>query len=135
MSGLQANFVDTQDVSLTNNDDAVTYNQLENVRVGIRHQTSYHQLTSDVVDKNFSLADIVIEGDIVATNPELALLKTLSTMVNAQLPSRNWTVTYVDQSGTTVTYTGLGYLSVFEPIDDGEGAVTWRFRLDMRTIA
>lgn len=134
MSGIQDNFIDTQDVSLTNTTDGVTYTQLENVRIGRRHATSFHQLTDDTVDKNFSLADIIIEGDIIATSPQLALLKTLSTMVNAQLPIRNYTVMFVDQSGTPTTYTGSGFLAVFDPIDSGESAVTWHFILEMRAL-
>jgi hypothetical protein len=134
MSGIQDNFVDTQDVSLTNNTNAVTYTQLENVRVSKRHNKSFHQLTDNLVDKNFSLTDVTIEGDIVATNPELALLKTLSTMVNAQLPLRSWTVSYTDQSGTVVDFTGDGYLAVFDAIDNGESAVTWHFVLEMRSV-
>ncbi len=134
MSGVQANFVDTQDVSLTNISDGITYTQLENVRIAINHATSFHQLSDNTVDKNFSLADVTIEGDIIMTNPELALLKVLSTMVNAQLPIRNYTVLFTDQSGTLTSYNGDGFLAVFEPVDSGESALTWHFVLQMRAI-
>ena len=135
MSGVQAEFIDTQDVQLTNVSDGVTYDQLENVRISRKHVTSFHQLTSDEVDKNFSLTDIMIEGDIIATSSELALLKTLSTMVNAQLPIRNYTVLFTDQSGTPTSYNGDGFLSIFDPVDSGEGALTWHFVLEMRAMA
>ena len=134
MSGVQAEFIDTQDVTLTNISDGVTYDQLENVRVSTRHVTSFHQLSDDTVDKNFSLADITIEGDIIATSSEFALLKTLNTMVNAQLPIRNYTVLFTDQSGTPTSYNGDGFLAVFEPVDSGDGAITWHFVLQMRAL-
>lgn len=134
MSGVQAEFIDTQDVTLTNISDGVTYDQLENVRVSTRHVTSFHQLSDDTVDKNFSLADVTIEGDIIATSSEFALLKTLSTMVNAQLPIRNYTVLFTDQSGTPTSYNGDGFLAVFEPVDSGDGSLTWHFVLQMRAL-
>ncbi len=134
MSGVQEEFIDTQDVSLTNVSDGITYTQLENVRISIRHSPSMHQLTDDTVDKNFSLADAIIEGDIIATSQELGLLKTLSTMINAQLPIRSWQVVFFDQSGTVTGYVGDGFLAVFEPIDSGESSVTWHFVLQMRAL-
>lgn len=134
MSGLQEDFVDTQDVSITNVSDGITYTQLENVRISIRHAPSFHQLSDNTVDKNFSLADAIIEGDIIATSNELGLLKTLSTMVNAQLPIRSWQVVFFDQSGTVTGYVGDGFLAVFEPVDSGESAVTWHFVLQMRAL-
>lgn len=134
MSGVQGDFIDTQDVALTNVSDGITYTQLENVRISKIHNKSFHQLSDDTVDKNFSLADAIIEGDIIATSQELGLLKTLSRMVNAQLPIRDWQVTYIDQSQVITGFVGEGFLAMFEPIDSGEGAVTWHFVLQMRSL-
>ena len=135
MSGVQANFVDTQDVRLTNISDGISYTQLENVKISKKHVRTLHQLTDDTVDKNFSLTDAIIEGDIIMTQPEFALLKTLSTPVNAQLPIRNYTLLYTDQSGNPASFNGDGFLAVFETTDPGDGAVTWHFVLEMRSVS
>lgn len=117
--GSQANFVDTQDVSLTNLTDNLTYTQLTDVQLILTKMVNKHQLTDDTIDNMFSLRMVSMRANIVLTNPEIATLLTLY----SSSVSKIWIIEYIDFSNTSIKLTVNGQIKDFHIIDSGDSAI------------
>jgi len=68
--GSRANYVDTQDVSLTVSTEDFTFTQVTNVRINREHNVTTHYLTDDTVERIANLEIPLIEGDVILTPPQ-----------------------------------------------------------------
>ena len=127
--GVPANFVDTQDVTLTNLSDNLTYTQLTNVSFDIDSIVEKNQLTDDKIDNVFSLRMNAIQGEMMVTNPQWAALVTLTVDVDGVRPVKVWSISWTDATGTTVNTSFNGQLQTLSPVDSGLGFVTLFFRI------
>jgi len=128
--GVPANFVDTQDVNLTNLSDAKTYKQLTNVTLSISRTVHKHFLTDDTIENLASMRHISMSGKMVLTNPQVADLITLTGTGSAAPVSKVWSIAYVDSSNTTKTLSINGQLMVFDIIDTGISVTTANFSIE-----
>ncbi len=128
--GVPANFVDTQDVNITNTTDSKTYKQLTNVTLSITRTVHKHFLTDDSIDNLTSMRHISMSGKMVLTNPEVADLITLTGSGAAAPVTKIWSIAYVDSSNTTKTISINGQLMVFDIIDTGISVTTANFSLE-----
>lgn len=128
--GVPANYVDTQDVSLTNVTDSLTYLQLTDVIPDITSTVTKHQLTDDTIDNVFSLRLMSIQGNMVLTTPQLAALVVLTVDVAGVRPSKVWSVAFTDSSGLSITMSFQAQLKELRPVDDGSDVVRMFFRLE-----
>lgn len=133
--GVPQNFVDTQDVSLENLSDSLTYTQLTDVNFTINSTVEKNQLTNDRIDNVFSLRMISIEGNMVLTRPEWAALLALTIDVNGIRPAKIWKVNWTDATGTTLSTAFNGQMQTLTPIDIGLGSVTLFFRIQSDEVA
>jgi len=117
--GSQANFVDTQDVSLTNTSDSLTYTQLTDVQLILTKNLVKHQLTDDTIDNVFSLKMISLRANMVLTNPEISALLVLY----SSSATKVWTIKYIDFSNTTKSIAINGQIKDFNILDSGENVV------------
>lgn len=132
--GVEANFVDTQGLTLENVTDGLIYDQVLTLdAIDILHSVKFHQLTNDTVEKILSLSDSSVGVTLLVTEPELALLVNLSTQTAAQSPERNWNVNITDQSANTTVLGGIAKISEFKIIDSGVGLATIKMTLDFIT--
>jgi len=129
-TGVQANFVDTQNAKLTNLSDSLTYTQLTDLVIDIDSNVSKHELTDDTIDNVFTLRMISLQGNMWVTNPQWAALLTLTADVDGVRPSKVWTIEWTDQSNTVVTTAFNGQMKTLRPIDTGIGAIKLFFRLE-----
>lgn len=132
--GIPQNFVDTQDVSLTNVTDSLTYLQLTDVIPDITSTVTKHQLTDDTIDNVFSLRMNSIQGNMVLTTPQLAALVTLTVDVAGVRPLRIWTVAFTGAGGLSTSLVFEAQLKELRPIDDGSDSVRMFFRLEATAV-
>ncbi len=132
--GLPANYVDTQDVNLTNVSDSLTYRQLLGIRLEITRTVTKRYLTDDRIENLTSMRQISMTGDMILTQPEVAALIVLTGTGAAAPVSKLWKIDYVDASNNNVNMTINGQLITFEPNDDGLGVVTANFRLEVDEV-
>ena len=128
--GTQSNFVDTQDVTLINLTDALTYKQLTDVVQDIDSNLTKHHLTDDTVDNVFDLYANFIQGNMWVTTGEWADLVALTADVNGIRPIKIWTLQWVDQSNNSLATSINGQIKTLRPIDSGIGAVQLFFRIE-----
>jgi len=128
--GVPANFVDTQDVNITNATDSKTYKQLTNVTFSINRTVHKQFLTDDTIDNLASMRHISMSGKMVITNPEVADLITLTGSGAAAPTTKLWRIVYVDSSNTTKTISINGQLMVFDIIDTGISVTTANFSIE-----
>jgi len=134
-------FVDTQGFAVMFEEpdpstDTTEYRQvLSVIPAQIKHNVDFNSLTSDAVEKLFSLTDAAFEIIMMVTQPELANLITLSLQVNAQLPTRFWSVTLTSVSGNSTVIDGTAAVSKLSIIDPGVGFATIELTLDFVTTA
>jgi len=133
-TGSPDNFVDTQDVSLTNVTDSLTYAQLTDVIPEISSDVTKHHLTDDTIDNVFSLRLNSIQGNMVLTTPQLAALIVLTVDVSGVRPKRIWAVSFTDASGSSITISFVAQLKDLRPTDDGSDAVRMFFRLEATEV-
>ena len=86
--GSQANFVDTQQATLTNVTDSLTYIQITDQEINIDSTVTKHHLTDDTVDNVFDLYANYIQGNMWATTSEWAALVNLTVNVNGVRPTK-----------------------------------------------
>ena len=132
--GVPANFVDTQDVSLTNVTNSLTYLQLTNVLFDIDSNVEKNQLTDDTIENVYSLRMNSIQGEMLVTTPQWAALVVLTVDVAGVRPGRLWEVSWTDASGTNVTTTFFGQIKTLRPIDSGIGFVSLFFRIEATEV-
>jgi len=101
----------------------------------VEHNVDFNSLTSDQVEKLFSLTDAAFEVIMMVTQPELVTLTSLSLLVNAQLPLRLWTVTMTSVSGNSTIIEGTAGISKLSIIDAGVGFSTIEMTLDFVSSA
>ena len=80
--GLPIDYIDTQDVTITNTTDSLTYKQATNVRFFIEAKLTRRQRTDDIFENLWDLVTPAIEADIMVTQPEIAALVTLMVQTN-----------------------------------------------------
>ncbi len=129
-AGVEANYVDTQDVNLTNLTDSLTYKQVTNVKLLISRTLTKHFLTDDKIDNLGSMRHISMEGEMILTNPQVAALIALTGTGAAAPVSKVWEINYVDRSNTSESIAINGQLFDFNIIDSGISVVTAHFRLE-----
>ena len=134
-TGTSAGFVDTQGFLLklknVNDDDTISFTQVLSLTPAkIEHSVDFNQLTNDTVEKLFGLTDAAFDVKMMLTQPEINLLLGLVLPVNAQLPSRFWTVTITDVSGGSTDIEGDAFVSKLDIIDPGVGFSTVEMTLD-----
>jgi len=132
--GVPANFVDTQDVSLTNVTNSLTYLQLTNVLFDIDSNVEKNQLTDDTIENVYSLRMNSIQGEMLVTTPQWAALVVLTVDVAGVRPGRLWEVSWTDASGDNVTTTFFGQIKTLRPIDSGIGFVSLFFRIEATEV-
>jgi len=130
--GARINYVDTQDISLEVSTENLIFTQVTNVKINIEHDVKTHYLTDDTVERVSNLEIPSIEGDVVLTVPEIPDWN-LYLKVDSQglLPTRNWTIKFTDQTGTSATYVlNSGKLTQFFADDSGLGSATHHFVIE-----
>ena len=130
MVGTEANFVDTQGVSLVNTTDGLTYTQVTDSNLDIHKLVEKHDLTDDTVDNVFSLYRNFIEAIMVVTTPELAALITLTVPTSGELPTKIWTLAYTNYSGSNADISITGQVQTLRIIDEGIGTVKLFIRIE-----
>lgn len=130
--GIRCNYVDTQDVSLQVSSENLIFTQLTNAKINRERDVTTHYLTDDTVERISNLEIPSIEGDVVLTVPQIAQWNVyLVSDSQGLLPTRDWTLTFTDQSNTSASYTlTSGKLTQFYAIDSGLGAATHRFIIE-----
>ncbi len=130
--GVRTNYVDTQDVSLLVSTENLIFTQVTNVRINRERDVTTHYLTDDTVERISNLEIPSIEGDVVLTVPQIAQWNVyLVSDSQGLLPTRNWTLTFTDQSNTSASSTlDSGKLTQFYAIDSGLGAATHHFIIE-----
>ena len=128
--GVEANFVDTQRVSLTNTSDSNTYTQVTNVIFNLDRSVRKRQLTDDTIDNLFSGYDNFFEGDMVLTTPQYNALQQLTILSNGTLLTKIWELKYTDFSNSILTITINGQMKSLPIIDVGLGTVKVHFRIE-----
>ena len=101
----------------------------------VEHNVDFNSLTSDAVEKLFSLTDAAFDVVMMVTQPELATLISLTLPVNAQLATRLWTITLTSVSGNSTVIEGTAAISTFSIIDAGVGFSTIEMTLDFVSSA
>lgn len=134
-TGTSDGFVDTQGFQLklknVNDDDTISFTQVLSLTPAkIEHSVDFNQLTNDTVEKLFGLTDAAFDVKMMVTQPEINLLLGLALPVNAELPSRFWTVTLTDVSGGSTDIEGDAFVSKLDIIDPGVGFATLEMTLD-----
>ena len=132
--GFQQNFVDTQNVRLSNLNTSTTYIQITDLIMDIDYSMSHHQLTNDEAENVYSLIKGSVYGHMVVTTTEWTDLISLVTDVNGIRQNDIWTVEWIDQSDNEKTTAFDATLSTLRMIDSGIGAVKVFFRLDITRI-
>ena len=129
--GDESGFIDTQSVEIENTTDGLIYDQVLSLSpVNVDHSMNFHQLTNDSVDKTFGLMNASFDIVMMATQPEIIALFTLSVNVDAQLPQKDWRVTLTDQSNRSTLLGGLAVMRNFRILDTGLGSVQISFILE-----
>ncbi len=128
--GLPIDYIDTQDVTITNQTDSLTYKQATNVRFYIEAKLTRRQRTDDIFENLWDLVTPAIESDIMVTQPEIAALVTLTAQTNNEPPIKSWAVAMSDEGGTTTTLSGTAQLAKFVFVDEGIGAMKYNIRLE-----
>lgn len=124
--GLTSDFVDTQDVSLTNVTDNLTYKKLTDVILDMNKNLEKNQLTDNTVDNLYSLFMNGIEGNIRLTTLELDAWTAL--FISSE--TKVWQVSYTDADNDTKSISFNAEVKTFRLIDFGLGWVNQFFRLE-----
>jgi len=130
--GARINYVDTQDVSLNVSGENLTFTQVTNVKINRERDVKTHYLTDDTVERISNLEIPSIEGDVVLTVPQIPDWNVYLT-VDSQglLPTRDWTIKFTDQTGTSATYVlNSAKVTQFYADDSGLGAATHHFVIE-----
>lgn len=130
--GIRINYVDTQDVSLQVSSENLIFTQVTNVRINRERDVTTHYLTDDTVERISNLEIPSIEGDVVLTIPQIAQWNVyLVSDSQGLLPTRDWTLTFTDQSNSSASYILISAkLTQFYAIDTGLGALTHHFIIE-----
>ena len=131
--GSRINYVDTQNVSLNVSDENLTFTQVTNVKINRERNVDTNYLTNDTVERVSNLEMPSIEGDVVLTVPQIPQWNVYltPTVDSGVLPTREWTIKFTDQTGTSATYVlNSAKVTQFYAIDSGLGAATHRFVIE-----
>ncbi len=133
--GLPVDYIDTQDVTITNQTDSLTYKQATNVRFYIEAKLSRRQRTDDIFENLWDLVIPAIEADIMVTQPEIAALVALTAQTNNEPPIKSWAVAMSDEGASTTTLSGSAQLAKFVFVDEGIGSMKYNIRLEFTESA
>lgn len=133
--GVPADYVDTQDVVVTNQTDSLTYDQVTNVRFFVDTPYTYRQRSDSVLELLSDLRRQAFEFDIMLTEPEVVALYDLTTPVNNIVPIKSWSIVMTDEGGSAATITGSGILAKLEFVDEGIGSMKYNLRIVFQTEA
>ncbi len=128
--GIQANTVDTQQVTLTNVTDNDTYIQATIVNFIIDSTVEKNQLSDDTIDNVFSLYMNSIEGNMRVTTPEWAALVTLTADVDGVRPQKIWRIDWTNDSDDALSTSFVGQLKTLRQIDSGIGKIEIFYRIE-----
>ena len=129
-AGELAEFVDSGNVTLTDNQSGDVFKQLYNVRAMIDIAVTKHQRTDDVMEKLFDLRDFAIEADIYLTEPELVTWVALTAQTNNRMPNHTFTVTFTGDNSSATTLSGDFYLTQLHFMASEEGYANYHIRLE-----
>ncbi len=141
IKGEPSDFVDTQGFSVKfkepdPSNDTTEYRQvLSIVPAQIENKVDFNQLTSNTVEKLFSLTDAAFEIVMMVTEPEVQELLNLTLPTDAQIATRFWTVTMTSVSGGSTLIEGTAAISKFNITDAGVGFATIEMTHDFVTGA
>jgi hypothetical protein len=130
MAGIPVDYIDTQDITITNTTDAISYDQATNIRFYIQAALTRRQRTDSIFENLWDLVTPAVEADIMVTQPEIAALVALTAQTNNEPPVRSWAVAMSDEGGTTTTLSGSAQLARLQFIDEGIGGVKYNIRLE-----
>lgn len=130
ISGLQENFIDTQDARLINVNNDTDYNQLTDLIIHIDSNVTKHQLTNDTVDNVFSLRMNRLEGNMLITTPEWGDLVSLTVDVDGVRPKNEWKLEWTDQSEIVTETIFMAQMKTLQVVDSGLGALKVFFVLE-----
>jgi len=131
--GVRINYVDTQNVSLNVSIENLLFTQVTNLKINRERNVDTNYLTNDTVERVSNLEIPSIEGDVVLTVPEITVWNVYltPTVESGVLPTRDWTIKFTDQTGTSATYVlNSAKVTQFYAIDSGLGAATHRFVIE-----
>lgn len=132
--GFYSEFVDTQNVIVTNVSDGITYRQAMTVLpFGVRHEIVEHHLTTEYVEKLSSLDSVSVPITAILTQPELTGLIQLSLVTNGKLPIKEWKINFVDFKDNARGLFGKAKMFEFNILDKGEDIVTAAWRLEFES--
>jgi len=129
-AGEYAEFVDSGNVKITNDQSLDEFKQLFNIQIFIDTPMTKHQRTDSVLEKLFDLRDFAIEADIYLTEPELQTWVALTVQTDNKPPNRQYTVTFTGDNAAATTITGDFYLTQLHFISPEEGYSTYHIRLE-----
>ncbi len=105
-----AEVVNAEKVELTNSTDSEDYGQLYNITWSSNIQ-QYSKVRTDGTQDTLDGGDtIVIEGDVLVTQPEITTLVTAHTRASNDLPRKNWDLKFTAKDATTDTLRFTGKL-------------------------
>jgi len=132
--GTYSEFVDTQNVIVTNITDGKTYTQTRMVNpFRINHEMVEHHLTTGYVEKLPSLESSSVQIVALLTEPELDNLTNLCIVVNGKLPIKEWKVNYVSFKNGSTLLKGFAKMFEFQIMDRGQDIVVVSFRLEFES--
>jgi len=141
IKGEPSDFVDTQGFSVKfkepdPSNDTTEYRQVLSIAPAkIENAVDFNQLTSNTVEKLFSLTDAAFEIVMMVTQPEIQELLNLTFPVDAQIATRFWSITLTSVSGGSTVIEGTAAISKFNITDAGVGFATIEMTLDFESSA
>ncbi len=132
--GFYSEFVDTQNVIVTNVSDGITYRQAMTVLpFGIRHEIVEHHLTTEYIEKLSSLDSVSVPITAILTQPDLKPLMQLALVINAKIQVKTWKINFVDFKDNARDISGKAKMFDFNILDKGEDIVTVAWRLEFES--
>jgi len=129
--GLQENFVDAQESTLTNRTQDLTYIQITDTILNIDSNVTKHQLTDNTIDNVFSRYMASMQGNMWVTLPEWLALTDLTVDVNGTRPVNVWELKWISQADVRISTVFAAQMKTLQIIDRGIGSVQLFFRLEL----
>lgn len=129
-AGEYAEFVDSGNVKLTNDQSGDEFKQLYNLQVFIDTAFTKRQWADNTLEKLFDLRDFAFEADIYLTEPELATWVTLTAQTDNKPANRQFTMTFTGDNSAATTITGDFYCTQLHFISPEEGYANYHIRME-----
>lgn len=105
LEGDIAEVISSQGIELHNVTDNKNYRQLFNLQFGTNRKMTQKTKSDATIDYVEGISQIIIEGDILVTTPQIAELLLLTTLTTRQIPVKSWRLKTTDRSKTNATLT------------------------------